>query len=170
MKNQLNSIIRFYRDLYQLEFSTEKIWNFYSKEVSHLYLPPTFKFVSQAHYLLPVDSTWGKAVAHELALSSSEKKLICGVFFVKGQTQLLGRNKKIFAPLFLLDVSLQSENEIYTLSLERSSLQVNPAIQSYLNAIATIPTPQNDRAIEELTLGENPFSFDGLVKMIGQII
>ena len=169
MKDLLNSVIRFYRDLYQLEFNTETIWNFYSKEVSHLYYPPSFKFLSQIDYALPVDSGWGEAVAQELELSSSEKKLICGVFFVKGHTQILGRNKKVFAPLFLYDVALQFENEIYTLHLDRESLQINPAIQSYLSAIDPPSAIPNDYLIENLILEDNPFSFDGLVKMAGEL-
>ncbi|MEM9823893.1 MAG: hypothetical protein AAF985_22605, partial [Bacteroidota bacterium] len=130
----LQNIVKFFRDCYQFEFSTEKVANFYASSVTELFYPPTFKLLSRKDYDLPIATDWGQRVATELELSSSEKKLVCGSFFLKGKMVVLGRSRRIFTPLLLHDAVLNEEEEVYTLSLDSDSLSLNPIAIQYLNA------------------------------------
>lgn len=163
MQYPIQQIIKFYRDAYQHEYSTNSIYNFFSNKVSHQYFPTSFQLLSQADYIMPVDSNWGEETSVELELSSSEKKLVAGSFFVKGKTTLLGTSKKIFSPLFLHDVSLGVINETYTLQLLPDSISVNPVAINYLNNLHPSILYQYEELAEKLLAFKTPFAFDGLV-------
>jgi len=165
MKNRIPDILQFYRDIYQFEYNTEKIYNFFSKEVSNQYLPTNFKVVSQEGYALPVDTVWGREVANVLAVSSSEKKLVCGTFFVKGKTRVLGKTRTLLAPLYLHDVHLYEQNEVFMAEVDFDTLNVNPVAIDYLNDIDPGTSFAYDELADQLLAPENPFSFEGLVAL-----
>lgn len=165
MKNKIQNIISFYRDCYQFEYSTEKVSNFYSSTVTNLYYPKTFKFLSQQEYELPVDTAWGEKVTTALKLESSEKKMVCGSFFLKGKVELLGKSHRIFTPLFLNDVTLKYYNEIYFLALEHDSTSLNPIAINYLNSLEENFIHKYDDLSIALLDDSNLFSFSGLVKL-----
>lgn len=163
MKNNIQNIIKFYRDCYQREYSTEKVLNFYSSSVSDLYYPDTFKLLSQNGYELPVDTEWGKRISLSLELDSSEKKLVCGSFFLKGKIELLGKKHQIFTPLFLNDVILDYSNEVYFVKVDHYSMSLNPIAINYLNSLNENFTFNNDDLLSDVFRIENIFSFAGLV-------
>lgn len=165
MKNNLKDIIRFYRDCYQFEFSTEKVLNFYSKNVSQHYYPKTFELLSKNEYELPADSAWGEKVSIELELESSEKKLVCGSFFLKGKIDLLGKSHRIFTPLLLNDVILKYSNEVYFLIVDQESTSLNPIAINYLNSLDGSPVHQYDEISERLLEQSNLYSFSGLIEL-----
>ena len=162
MTPALNNIIAFYRDAYQQEYRTEKISNFFAKGVTHRYFPKTFKLVSQSGYQLPVATDWGREVAAELALTSSERKLVLGVFFVKGKGELLGKTRTLFPPLLLLDLELVELNEAYLLEADLSSLTVNPAALDYLGKLSEHSSMIDAETDAPLAHPEEPFTFTGL--------
>jgi len=161
----IQKIIKFYRDCYQYEYNTERVANFYAKGISHLYYPESFKIVSQDDYELPVSSTWGQDVYSELELSSSEKKLICGTFFVKGKAVILGKTQKIFTPIYLHDVMLNKTDDVFFIHVDADSVVVNPIAINYLNSIEATSAHKYDDLAEALLGSNQPFSFDGLVKL-----
>jgi len=165
MKNRIADILQFYRDIYQFEFNTEKIYNFFSKEVSNQYLPTNFKVISQEGFALPVDSVWGMEMANILAVSSSEKKLVCGTFFIKGKTRVLGKTRTLLAPLYLHDVLLYEQEEVFMAEIDPESIHVNPVVIEYLNSVDPDTSPEYDELAEQLLAPENPFSFEGLVAL-----
>lgn len=165
MQNKLQDIIRFYRDCYQFEYSSEKVSNFYSSTLSNLYYPESFKLLSQAAYELPVNTDWGAQISQDLSLESSEKKMLCGAFFLKGKIELLGKSHRIFTPLLLNDVILNYENEVYSLEVDQDSTSLNPIAVNYLNALDGNPVHHYDDLSTELLDGTNLFSFAGLVKL-----
>ncbi|MEM9835166.1 MAG: AAA domain-containing protein [Bacteroidota bacterium] len=163
MQSPINNIIKFYRDAYQFEYSTEKLTNFFSRSVAFPYFPKTFLIVSQEGYVLPVDSVWGKIVYDELLLSSSEQKLVAGTFFIKGKISVLGRSQKLFAPLYLHDVVLRFEQEVYTVELLPDTISLNPVAVNYLNSIHPEANYTYDDLADILLHDTHPFSFEGLV-------
>lgn len=165
MKNNIQNIIRFYKDCYQSEYSTEKVSNFYSKTVSNLYYPKTFELLSKNEYELPVSTEWGNKVGIELKFESSEKKLVCGSFFLKGKMDLLGKSYRIFTPLFLNDVTLKYSNEVYYLIVNQESISLNPIAINYLNLLAENPIYQYDEISTHLLEDPDLFSFSGLIKL-----
>jgi hypothetical protein len=165
MKNRIPDILQFYRDIYQFEFNTEKIYNFFSQEVSNRYLPANFKVASQEGYALPVDSVWGREVANVLAVSSSEKKLVCGTFFVKGKTRVLGKPRTLLAPLYLHDVLLFEQNEVFMAEIDPETVNVNPVVIDYLNDLDPDTSLEYDEMADQLLASDNPFSFEGLVAL-----
>ena len=165
MKGNMQGIIQFYRDCYQREYSTEKVLNFYAAAVSDLYYPSTFKLLSQADYALPVDSGWGADVSASLELNSSEKKLVCGSFFLKGKIELLGKSRQLFTPLFLHDVLLEYTNEVYFIRVDPYSLSLNPMAISYLETLGEGATTDKRLSLAELLQIDQLFSFSGLVQL-----
>lgn len=166
MKNfNLQNIIKFYRDCYQREYSTEKVLNFYSSSVSDLYYPDTFKILSKNEYALPVDTEWGKKILLSLELNSSEKKLICGSFFLKGKIELLGKSHQIFTPLFLNEILLKYSNEVYFLEVDHHSMSLNPVAINYLNSFSEDFTLSNDGLYSDIFKIKDVFTFGGLVKL-----
>ena len=158
-KDRLQNVIRFYKDCYQREYSTEKVLNFYSSSVSNHYYTDTFEFVSKSGWALPVDTSWGEEAAIALEFDSSEKKLVCGSFFLKGQVELMGKRHQIFTPIFLHDVTLRYLDEVYFLELDEHSLSLNPTAINYLNSLHNEFSYSNDDLlrdignIEEIFLG-----------------
>lgn len=165
MQKKIQNIISFYRDCYQFEYSTEKVSNFYSASVTNLYYPESFELLSRQTFELPVDTVWGDKVSTELKLESSEKKMVCGSFFLKGKLDLLGRSHKIFTPLFLNDVTLNFSNEVYFLKIDHESLSLNPIAINYLNTLDENYSHAFDDLSAELLDGRDLFSFSGLVKL-----
>ena len=129
----LTALLNFYRDAYQYEYSTERVADFFAKNVSNLYYPESFELLIQDDYQLPVASDWGRKVTAELELNSSEKKLVAGTFFIKGKAEVLGKTQRIFAPLFLHDVNLDRDVELYSIQLDAASLNLNRAAFNFLN-------------------------------------
>jgi len=165
MQARIKNIISFYRDCYQFEYSTEKVSNFYAASVTHLYYPESFELLSKLAFELPVDTDWGNKVSTELKLESSEKKMVCGSFFLKGKLDLLGRSHKIFTPLFLNDANLDYSNEVYFLEIDHDSLSLNPIAINYLNSLDENYAHSIDDLSKELLDGKDIFSFSGLVRL-----
>ena len=163
MSLNINNIIKFYRDAYQFEYNTEKLFNFFSKKISHRYFPKTFEVLKQKNYHLPVSTDWGEKIYSELELGSSEKKIVCGTFFIKGKAEVLGKPQKIFAPLYLFDVKLEQVNEVFVITIEHDSLSLNPIAANYLNSLNQKVNHHYDDLTDVLLQYDNPFSFDGLV-------
>jgi len=163
--NNIQDIIKFFRDCYQFEFSADKVSNFYSKNVSLLYAPKSFRLLNQKNYMFPVDTEWGKEIYAELELSSSEKKLVCGSFFLKGSTEVLGRKQKLFTPLFIHDVYLEEEDEVFFLKVDQESISVNPVAINCLNGLDEKSTHLYDDVSAAILNVEHLFCFDGYVHL-----
>ncbi|PHI20125.1 hypothetical protein CEQ90_09225 [Lewinellaceae bacterium SD302] len=166
MSDKLNQIIRYYRDCYQFEYNTESIYNFFSSKVTNRFFPDSFKFVSQENYHHPVVTDWGEELAKELALKSSEKKLVAGVFFVKGQTMVLGKAKKVFAPLFLQNVHFDCVDDVYLIITDSESIVLNPVVVGFFNDLQADSSFTYDELSFLLLAERSPFAFGGLIKIL----
>ncbi len=162
----LTALLNFYRDAYQYEYSTERVADFFAKNVSNLYYPESFELLIQDDYQLPVASDWGRKVTAELELNSSEKKLVAGTFFIKGKAEVLGKTQRIFAPLFLHDVNLDRDVELYSIQLDAASLNLNPAAFNFLNDQFSDIDISYDEVIEAIFSEAETFSFDGIVNLV----
>jgi hypothetical protein len=165
MKNDVTNIIKFYRDLYQHEYNTERIPNFFSKKVTHIYHPENFELLRDKEHLLPVDSGWGQEVLAELELSSSEKKLVAGAYFIKGRMNILGKAQKIFTPIYLHDITLDYHDELYTLQLNPDSRIINPVIIHYLNVMDKGSNKPYGDIVNLFFESDHPFDFEGISKL-----
>ena len=161
----INAALRFYRDAYQHEYRAQAVSDFLSRSVSHHYYPSDFDLLRTPDYGVPVPRTWGEAAYAELKLSSSEKKLVVGAFFVKGKIDLLGKRRKLFAPLFLMDARLEPEDETYVVRVHRDTLAINPTAAEYLDdQCATASGDPGERDASEL-LSFTKFDFGALVEL-----
>ena len=166
---QLNQLVNFYDDAYQHEYRTEKVSHFFGSKVSHQHFPEQFKLLSQPGYQLPLPTDYGREIAAELALTSSERKLVLGAFFIKGSTKLLGKIRKLFAPLFLLDVQLIEYDEAYLVEADQSSLNANPAALAFLDTLAEGGELEPATNAETLLAQNVPFSFSGLYELFDNL-
>ncbi len=125
------SISSYFRACYQTDFRTISLLDFFGKNVSETHLLNSGKLISDQPWPMPVDSEWGATVAQQLAVYSKEKALTCAALFVVGRTTILGRKRKVCAPLYLYPTQLTEEKEIYYLQVDVDKPTINPAVLGF---------------------------------------
>ena len=155
---ELQDIIRYYRDCYSIDFKGVNVYNFFGSGSEHVLIPDSTELLSGKFEEYPVSTAWGQKIEETLLLDSKEKSLYTGSFFVKGSTKVMGKSKRVFAPLYLHDLQLRREEEVYYIKTESSF--INPAF------INVVRSNDNDSEVnlEELLerLPDSPIGFENL--------
>ena len=90
---------------------------------------------------------------------------MCGSFFLKGKVELLGKQHRIFTPLFINDVMLDKIDETYILKVDQESTSLNPIAVNYLNTL----DEAFDHSFDDLSMSilnmDDLFTFDGTIKL-----
>lgn len=128
----IKNIIDFYKDCYQSDVKAISITNFFGRNIDHPYTVGSLELLNGKLNRYPVDSSWGKIVDKSLTLYTQEKSLYCCSFFLKGKMRLLGKQSNVFTPLFIHEVSLILEDEVYYLEVDARNPIINPAFLEYL--------------------------------------
>jgi len=122
----LNNIIRFYRDCYQFDAKGIKINSFFSKECSHLFIPENFEILQGKYDAYPIDTAWAKEVEKTLLLESKEKALYGGSVFVKAKTKQLGKTVKVIAPLYIHELRINPIGFDHVIALRDALIELLP--------------------------------------------
>jgi len=162
----LNNIIRFYRDCYQFDTKGIKINSFFSKECSHLFIPENFEILQGKYDAYPIDTAWAKEVEKTLLLESKEKALYGGSVFVKAKTKQLGKTVKVIAPLYIHELSLEQRDDVYFIKIVDSF--INPKFVESLNAIDSSLAIKVDTFFEAIPI--NPIGFDHVIALRDALI
>ncbi len=156
------SILRYFRACYAADYKAVQLLNFFSKKITHPLLLPEANLLDGSLMQVPVDSAWGQTVTAYLLLHSKEKQLVSGSLFLLGKTTLLGKAQRICAPLYLHNVEILHEDEVYYLSINENDPIINPTvIDSLKNA------SHNNGLYEELVdqLPKGYLGFDQMHKI-----
>lgn len=154
--NELQNIIKFYRDCYQTDLKGVRIRNFISKQCEKRFIPDINHFFFSRNAEIPVNTEWAKEVDKILYFNSKEKSLFAGSFFVKGKLQTLGRKTNAFVPLYIHELDLILEKEVFLISIKETF--INPDFIEIVNNL----NKESSLSYDELSskIPENPFGFD----------
>lgn len=159
----LKNILNYYADCYAADLKAVSILDFYSTSVEHQLALDTFDLHNGKVPNLPIDSVWGETVDTALALHSKEKQLYVGTFFLKGKSSVLGRSTRVFAPLFLHDLTLYFEQGVYYVNVDLDNPILNPAFLQYLKSEMEIDSETETNFINALPTGK--LDFETLVNL-----
>lgn len=162
----IKNIIKFYKDCYQYEYKGIRINSFLSKECEHCFIPDTLELLSGKSISYPVPYDWGEKVESVLLLDSKEKSLYGGSIFVKVTIKRLTKKIRCVTPLYIHELKLHKEKEIYYLSIEDTF--VNPVFVECINAIDDELKIKYDRLEDDLPL--SPIGFEQLDTVENTII
>ncbi|MEO1436768.1 MAG: AAA domain-containing protein, partial [Bacteroidota bacterium] len=109
------------------DLRSSKLDNFFHRKNSLPLQINSMDLISGKVDRIPVNSDWGKQVQDTLLMDGKEKSLQCGVFFISGKLNVIGKLEKGFAPLYLFPAALKEENEVFWLSLNLNNGLINPA-------------------------------------------
>ncbi|MEO1409036.1 MAG: AAA domain-containing protein [Bacteroidota bacterium] len=130
-----NQLFNYFRACYQRDFRSVTLLDFFGKNVEAPLLLRDGELLNSTIWQTPIDSEWGESVAQKLALHGKEKNLVCAAFFTLGQTMVLGRKKKVCAPLYLYPVELVEERDIYYLRINIHNPTINPTVLGFFQDI-----------------------------------
>jgi len=133
---ELSNIIDYFKACYQEDFKAIKILNFLDKKVEHQLVFKDAEILSGNLMQYPVSTVWAKQVEQYLVLNSSEKSLYCCAFFLSGKMNIIGRTKKIFAPLYIYPVQLFQEDEVYYIKINVEKAVINPIFVDFIKTHA----------------------------------
>ncbi len=158
--DNINNIIKFYRDCYQFDTQGIKINTFFSRSCEHIYIPETLELLSTS-LECPVPTTWGAEVEQTLILDSKEKALYAGSIFVKAKTKQIGKTINSITPLYIHEIDLQCRDEVYFIKIIDTF--INPPFIDCLNSIDENLNVKFDSFIEKIPLGL--LNFENIVKL-----
>jgi superfamily I DNA and/or RNA helicase len=159
--NQLDNIIRFYRDCYQNDLKGIRITNFISKASGKRLFPANNDFFHDPIDKIHVESDWAVEVDKTLLLNHKEKALYAGTFFIKGTKSVLGKSSVNYIPLYIHELDLVKIEEVYF--VEVSDTYLNPDFIEMINSMDSELNITNDEA--EQSLPSDPFEFDHLLEI-----
>ncbi|MEP1307220.1 MAG: DEAD/DEAH box helicase [Balneola sp.] len=159
--NQLDNIIRFYRDCYQHDLRGIRITNFISKVSGKRLFPINNDFFHDPIDKIHVESDWAVEAEKTLLLNHKEKALYAGTFFVKGIKTVLGKTSVNYIPLYVHELELTKIEEVYF--VEVSDTYLNPDFIEMINSMDSELNIRTDEA--EQNLPSDPFEFDHLLEI-----
>ena len=130
--HNLSNVIDYFRACYQVDFRAVSIFNFFGKKVEQQLVLDNAQLLNGKLLQYPISTKWGEEMEKTLALHSQEKILYCCAFFLSGKMNVIGREQKVFAPLYIYPVSLLLEKEIYYLQLDSENAIINPVFVEFI--------------------------------------
>jgi uncharacterized protein YebE (UPF0316 family) len=175
MQKELSRIAAYYRACYQADFRAIHLLNFFSKKVEHGLWLEQAELLTGAFTEMPAPTAWAQKADAFLDIYSREKALYTCAFFLICKSKVLGRNRKICAPLLVYPTTLTEENEIYNLRIDTSNPTVNPAVLEVLNSAGIQPTVSQEELAEAIPVGdlnfENSYHLEqALIKLFPKVI
>jgi len=137
MPNTLPNIIDYFRSCYQVDFRAVNIFNFFGKKVEQQLVLDNAQLLSGKLLQYPISTKWGEEMEKTLAIHSQEKILYCCAFFLSGKMNVIGREQKVFAPLYIYPVSLLLEKEVYYFVLNAENAIINPVFVEFIKTQTT---------------------------------
>jgi len=128
----LSNIVRYFKSCYQVDFKAINIFNFFGKKVEDQLILESAELLSGKLMQYPVDSEWGAQMEQTLALHSQEKALYCCSFFLSGKMHVIGKPRKVFAPLYIHPANLIFEHDVYYISLDVEDAVINPLFVDFI--------------------------------------
>ena len=122
------ALVNYFKSCYQSDYRAISLLNFYSAKVEHPLILESAELLQGKILEFPVPTNWGEKVDQRLAVYSKEKALYCCSFFMFGEMTVAGKNQKIVAPLYLHQVEMKIENDIFYISIDGENPIINPAI------------------------------------------
>ncbi len=161
----LNKIANYYRECYKHDYQGFSIDNFLASKVELKLYPPSQEFYENINLFHPVDFAWGRKADQSLQLYSKEKGLYAGLLFIKGSKTILSKKTTVFAPLYIYEVSLIKEKEIYLISLDNPV--INPAFLNFFKAHDKSIRITYDNFIQQLP--SDPIGFNNMLLIKEQL-
>lgn len=149
----LQQVAAYFKDCYQTDFRAIHLLDFFSKKVARPTVFESAELLSTTASKIPAPLEWGQKTYKDLAIFAKEKSLLCGAFFLSGRTMLIGKSRRVFAPLYLYNVEISQEGEQYFLSLEANNPMINPAFFDCLKAETKDETVTLDYLQKKLPTG-----------------
>ncbi|MGH1435295.1 MAG: AAA domain-containing protein [Lewinella sp.] len=142
MANALPAITQYLRACYQADYRAVNLLNFFSTKANHQHLFADEAFLQGTLETLPVDTDWASSLSKHIYLHGKEEQLYVHALFLVGRTQLLGKQRTVCAPLYLIPAELNHLQEVYQVSLDFSGMVINPAVADVLQElnIGNIPS------------------------------
>lgn len=159
--NQLDNIIKFYRDCYQQDLKGIRVTNFISKTSTKRLTPTNNEFFHSPIEKVHVESEWASEVEKILFLNHKEKALYAGTYFIKGTRSVLGKKSTSYVPLYIHELDLVKIKEVYF--IEVSDTYLNPDFIEMMNSMDHELKFSSDTF--EQKLPHNPFTFDHLLEI-----
>lgn len=159
--NQLENIIRFYRDCYQQDLKGIRVSNFVSKTSNKRLTPTNNEFFHSTIDKIHVESEWAAEVEKILLLNHKEKALYAGSYFIKGNRSMLGETSTNYIPLYIHELDLVKIEKVYF--IEVSDTYLNPDFIEMMNSMDQELSFKSD--IFEQKLPGNPFEFEYLLEI-----
>ncbi len=122
------ALVNYFKSCYQSDYRATSLLNFYSAKVEHPLVLESAELLQGKMLEFPVPTDWGEKINQRLAIYSKEKALYCCSFFMFGEMTVAGKKQNITAPLYLHQVKLKVENEIFYVSIDAENPIINPAI------------------------------------------
>lgn len=122
------ALVNYFRSCYQSDYRAISLLNFYSAKVEYPLILNSAELLQGKILEFPVPTDWGEKVTQRLAVYSKEKALYCCSFFMFGEMKIVGKKRNIVAPLYLHQVEIKVENEIFYISIDAENPIINPAI------------------------------------------
>lgn len=152
-KKTLQQVAAYFRDCYQTDFRAIHLLNFFSKKVAKPLVYELPELLTGKLIQTPAPTKWGEKIYADLAIYAKEKSLLCGAFFLSGRTMMIGKSQRVFAPLYLYNIDIFEEDEIYYLSLDAENPMINPAFFDCLKSEAKDESVTLDYLQDKLPTG-----------------
>ena len=115
--SNINKAIKFYHECYLQDFKGIKISDFFGKNAElQKTLPTNLLLVDQLEQI-EIDEIYGKELTDLLLLDSKEKTLYLGSYFINGKIKVLGKEQRLFCPLYIHELELIEIHDGYRLKI-----------------------------------------------------
>lgn len=158
MQRLLPHIAAYYRACYQADFRAVHLLNFLSKKVEHPHFLEDADLLTGQFQQVPVNSEWAAKVEAYLDIYGKEKALYACAFFLIGKSGILGRNRRVCAPLLIYPLDINQEDGVYYLKADITNPTLNPAVVETLNRSDNNASSTQEALARHLPFG--PLTFD----------
>jgi len=149
----LQQVAAYFHDCYQSDFRAMHLLDFYGKKVKYPLIDDFSKLLTGEIEKLMVSEVWATQVWEELVVYGKEKSLICGTFFLSGETKVIGKRSWVCAPLLLFPVELFLKDYQYYISIDVHDVSINPAFFDNLKSSTKDETITFDYLQNQLPTG-----------------
>ncbi len=132
--SEISSLLSYYRSCYEADNNRQLLLDIFSKKFEQQIFLKEAEVLNGAGNRYAIDDEYGKNLQIELALHQKEKALYACPLFISGTTLILGREKKIMAPLFFFPLQLEQEGRDFFIRATDNPAQLNTGLVRILNA------------------------------------
>ncbi len=156
---ELQRILQYYKDCYQIDQRGIRIGNFLSRQCEKRRIPTNNDFFQENYQGVYMNVTWAASVDKHLLLHAKEKALYAGTIFIKLTSHVLGKEQIALIPLYIHELALKKEVDNYFLMV--TDTYFNPDFIDAVNQLDDRLKIKMDLLSEKAPA--NPFGFDNQV-------